>query len=220
MPLDFDDIPIDVFEAIIDQACDLPHSLNAISLTCRTFLPRAQYHLFYRIIIRSSEQICSVPTFLRERPWLLPLVCVVRFKGDRENGRSANEVFEVISVPLLTQLPNLHRLELESDSVMKSLSFSRLTLCVLCKFSAPVRHLQFDEVGFFSINDLMRYLSAFPNLSHLACDGVTLKKAAVPLRADALSRYGFKLTHLEVSSSIALTDSITDVGSWRPACYR
>ena len=222
MPLDHHVIPIDVLEAIIDQACDHPRSLRTISLTCRTFLPRARYHLFHRIIIRNSEQMRSVPTFLHERPWLLPLVRAVTFDADRETLPYPYRLIEVVPVPLLTKLPNLCRFEFYLVSYKPSLSLSRLTLCAFRMYSTPVQHLELHRVGFSSIDDLMRYLSAFPNLSRLAYSNFWFEEAEVPLRplADALSHYTLKLTHLVVSPSINTAHSMTDAASCARACYR
>ena len=206
-------VPVEVFDPIIDQASDHSCSLRAISLTCRTFLPRARYHLFHRIIIRTSEQMCSVPAFLRERPWLLPLVRVVKFDAYRGNSLYPHEIIGVVPVPLLTKLPNLCRFELYLRFDNGSLSLSRLTLCALPKYSAPVRHLELFGVRFSSIDDLMRYLSAFPNLSRLTCNRLEFEKGEIPLGADALSHYNLKLTHLVVSYSINAARLMTDAGS-------
>ena len=206
MPFDHYDIPVEVFEGIIDQAVGHPGSLKAISLTCRMFLPRARCHLFHRMLITSREHGYRLSTILPERPWLVPLVRVLAFDPVAVSLRYPDGVFEIIPVPLLTQFPNLYRLELVSSSSPPSLSLSGLTLNALRKYSAPIRHLQLDYVFFSGINDLVRYLSAFPNLSHLACITCKiLERANASLIAHVLSRYKLKLTHLVVSPSIDLT---------------
>ena len=157
--------------------------------------------------------MCSVPAFLRERPWLLPLVRVVKFKSNWDYPLNSHEIVGVVPVPLLTKLPNLCRFELSQIHYKPSLSLSRLTLCAFHKYSAPVRHLELDGVTFSTIEDLMRYLSAFPNLSHLECYGIRLEKAEAPLRVDALFHHNLKLTCLMVGPSINTAHSMTDAGS-------
>ena len=48
-------LPIEIFEAVIDQARDNSASLRNLALTCATFLPRSRYHLFSSIIIQPLE---------------------------------------------------------------------------------------------------------------------------------------------------------------------
>lgn len=200
MPFSHHVVPIDILEAIIDQASDHRRSLKAISLTSLILLPRARYHLFHRIVIKSSEQMRSVPAFLQARPWLLPLVRIVAFDPDWENSRYPYGIVEVVPVPLLTQLPNLCRFDVNPTFHRSSLSLSRRTLCAFRTCSASVQHIELHGVIFSTVGDLMRYLSAFPNLSRLACDDVPLEKAEVPLRADVLSNKNLKLTYLMVRS--------------------
>ena len=125
------------------------------------------------------------------------------------------EWLEVVPVTLLTQLPNLCRLELEVDLVYTShsLSPSRFTLSALRVYSLPIQHLELSGVTFSCINDAMRYLSAFLNLSSLAVRSVDLMLDGAVTSTDALSHYSLKLTHLEVSSSLQ-TSTSADV---RPA---
>ena len=174
--------PIEVFETVVDQASDHYRSLRNISLTCRTFLPRARYHLFYTIVITSKERMLSVPVFLQERPWLFPLVRVIRLIAST-NQRYPYGWLEVVPVPLLTQFPNLSRFDLRSSIYPGSsmLSPSRRTLSALCVYSAPIQHLELSGVTFLCIDDLMRYVSAFTNLSHLVYQFSQTARYRVPL---------------------------------------
>ena len=203
MPPDCHVFPTEVFETVIDQASDRPRSLWAISLTCRDFLPRARYHLFYHIRISSKEQMFSIPVFLHERPWLLPLVRYITIAPESpEDGLLPGRLFEVIPVPLFTQLPNLRGLRLTNYySEGEGVSLSRIALSALRIYSAPVRHVELFGVAFSSVHDLMRHLSGFSNLSRLTCRHVRLKKDEVPPRADVLSHYNLELTHLNVDVS-------------------
>ena len=174
--------PIEVFETIIDQASDHHRSLRNISLICRTFLPRVQRHLFHCIVIKTKEQMHSVPAFLQERPWLLRLVRVVRLTASTSQ-RYPYGWLEVVPVPLLTQLPNLRRFDLRSSHhpTSQPLSPSRFTLSALRVYSAPIQHLELSGVTFLCIDDLMRYVSAFTNLSHLVYQFSQTARYRVPL---------------------------------------
>ena len=201
MPPDCNRLPTEVFETVIDQASDQPRSLRAISLTCRIFLPRARYHLFHRIHIESKEQMFSIPVFLHERPWLLPLVRYITIKREIPNSVS-HRLFEVIPVALFTQLPNLYGLCLmDSYPENGGVSLSRIALSALRIYSTLVRHVELLGVAFSTMHDLMRHLSGFSNLSRLTCRHVRFKKGGVPPRADVLSHYNLELTHLDVDVS-------------------
>ena len=156
----------------------------------------------------------SAPVFLRERPWLLQLVHVVSlFPHFFANARNHQGWLEIVPVPLLTQFPNFRRFNIQSsdDLTEQTLSPSRRTLSALRVYSAPIQHLELFGITFLCIDDLMRYLSAFPNLSHLLCQSSQTARNGDPLGADC--HYNLKLTHLVASLPINQTCTITDVRS-------
>ena len=176
MPPNYHVLPVEVFETILDQASDHRRSLRNISLTCHIFLPRARHHLFNSILVKSKEQMHSVPVFLQANLWLLPLVQVVKLRAKRSLPIEMQYSYgwlEAVPVPLLAQLPNLCCFDLQGIGPLHgSLSPSRLTLSALGVYSAPIRHLELTRIAFSRIDDLMRYLLAFPSLSRLACEDV------------------------------------------------
>ena len=135
---------------------------------------------------------------------IIALVRVVRLSASRWYPMNVGYSYgwlDVVPVPLLTQLPNLRRLDLELpvDPTCQPLSPSRFTLSALRVYSAPIQHLELHGAKFLRIDDLMRYLRAFPSLSRLMCSNVSLEKE-VPPSTGIVSLYGLKLTSLEVSS--------------------
>ena len=111
-------------------------------------------------------------------------------------------------MPILTQLPNLCCLHLEVHLSRKPLSPSRFTLSALRIYSAPIRQLELTGVTFSCIDDLMRYLSAFPNLSHLTYKAEYFETYGAPPSADIVFNYSLKLTYLVVSEPLELTCTI------------
>ena len=102
-------LPIEVSEAVIDEASDDTESLRNLSLTCSAFLPRSRYHLFSSICIQTVEQMESSRDFLDMHPWVLPLVnrVALSIKVPDSYSRPNIRVLDVVPVDILTRLPNL-----------------------------------------------------------------------------------------------------------------
>ena len=165
--------PIEVFEAIIDQARAHRPSLFQISLSSRIFLPRTRHHIYFHIKIACKDKLESMTAFLLERPWLPPLVGSVTVMGSKD--RSSCMLLEVVPMPLFTQLPNLRTVELARDLSQGEspppylFSPSLRTLSALRKLSASIRHLKLAKLQFQSADAFMRLFYAFPCLESLTC---------------------------------------------------
>ena len=202
--------PFEIFEAIIDHARIHRPSLCSISLSCHAFLDRARRHLFFHVYIATKEKLEHLPAFLRERPWLPPLIGFVTIIGS-EHHRTLM-LLEVVPVHVLTQCPSLRTLELVVDTSHEEprtpyvFSPTLRTLSTLAKLSGSIRHLTLKEVRFLRPEDFTRLLYAFPCLESLV--GTAWNFSRTPLLGHhtgkiLLGPKARRLTRLTVSSFIA-----------------
>ena len=188
-------LPIEVLEAIVDQARDHRPSLYHLSLSCRILLLRGRYHIFSHIVITSREKLESVPAFLQQRSWLPPLVRRITIRD--YVYRHPHRLLDVVPVPLLTQLPNLRSIELEADWTYSGqrqspsrafIAHHPHTLSALRKLSTHICHLELYRVSFLDADDLVRLLYAFPSLRTLLCMAIGFKRRHTPRVSKILTR--------------------------------
>lgn len=166
-------LPLDVFEAVIDQASDSTASLRHLSLTCSAFLPRARYHLFGSIVIQTVRQLESSGEFLDSHPWLMTLV---RAATLRLTTGSKYQVLGVVPVQLLSRLPKLRALRMESDHFQSPLlSLHRLTTSCLRKYGSGIQDLELSNICFEHMSDYTALVSAFTRLERLTCLNISLR---------------------------------------------
>ncbi|PIL30118.1 hypothetical protein GSI_07741 [Ganoderma sinense ZZ0214-1] len=185
-------VPIEVYEAVIDEASDTPASLRLLSLTCSAFLPRSRYHLFSCIIIRSVQQMESSSLLLDSCPWLPPLIRKVTLSAPvpEVNSIPNLRLLDVVPVRLLSRLPNLRALEMEMRAyeydVEKGpwLSFHRSALWRYQKYGGRIQNLEL--------------IGAFPKLNEQGLFTFT------PDRADSQDPYGHEA---RVNCLVASRDS-------------
>ncbi|KAI1792367.1 hypothetical protein LXA43DRAFT_337381 [Ganoderma leucocontextum] len=135
-------LPIDVFEEVVDQASDDTASLRQLSLTCSAFRPRARYHLFSGIVIKTVEQLEGSGEFLDSHPWLPPLIQRVDLRivfRDNNRPRYPDHLLDVVPVHLLSRLPNLCSWSIVG--LGNQLSLHCLTISCYRKYSVGIHNL-------------------------------------------------------------------------------
>ena len=180
--------PIEVFEAVIDEASDSSASLRLLSLTCSAFLPRSRYHLFSCVVIRSVQQMESSCRFLDSRPWLPPLVRKVTLSALVPEGNSTRNLrlLDVFPVLLFSRLPNLRSWGMEMrayDYDVESgpwLSFHRSALWCYHKYGGRIQELELICVTMEDISDFMGLLAAFTSIRSLTCSWITFRRQKEP----------------------------------------
>ncbi len=172
------ELPIEVYEDVIDQASDDSASLRDLSLTCATFLPRSRYHLFSMIRIRTVEQMESSRDFLDAHPWLLPLVheVTLSFQVPRDYDKRNVRVIDVVPVHLLTRLPNLRSWRIFSSNTMSSLSLHRSVLSLYSRCSSRIPSLDLYFIRFYRLSDFIRLVSAFTSIHTLTCSVIMIRQ--------------------------------------------
>ncbi|KAI1789273.1 hypothetical protein LXA43DRAFT_874868, partial [Ganoderma leucocontextum] len=167
-------------EVVIDQASDHVASLRLLSLICSTFQPRARYHLFSSIRIRSVEQMHSAPEFLDAHPWLPPLVQKVSLSPGPLSGdhwyRGVQNVplLDVAPVHILSRLQNLRtwKLELVGSPLTTGgpwLSFHRSALSCYRRYGNHIQNLELSCLPLDDVSDLTGLVSAFTGIQSVTC---------------------------------------------------
>ncbi|GBE83251.1 hypothetical protein SCP_0502990 [Sparassis crispa] len=162
-------LPPEIFDHIIDFLWDDPSALAACSLTCRTWLPTTRLHLFRSVTLggahhcaqlnalldASAAASTGIPRYIRE-------LCILTPWMD-EHGH-LNHLGQGLTL-LLPRLRAVQHLALAN--VLWNPSFSPTTKqeeeCFLT-FSPAVRTLRLSFVDFENPHDLLRFLSAYPQL--------------------------------------------------------
>ena len=203
-------LPIDVLEGVIDQACDNPTSLRHLSLTCTEFLPRARYHLFTGIVIRTMEQMLSSRDFLDARPWLLPLVrevtlssSVYRNTNLEDRAEQTAQLLHVVPTYLFTHFPNLRvwRIHGEMGYPRENwVTFHRSTLRYYNICSSHIHHLELCNIQFKRMSDFARLVSAFTSIHTLTCTYIQLPEA--DSSQNTLRTQSLQISTLKVSLSL------------------
>ena len=175
--------PVDVAEGIIDQlsnAKDGTRALQACTLVCRTWYPRARYHLLRVVHIKTRAHLDSIDDFLAARPYLCPIVRTILVEpvageGGGEGEGEANPWLLLGTVPLalFPRLPNLHTWAVSNfqrwvyDGPV--LAFHRSTLSAL-HAGASVERLRVGFLHFVSCSAFKQFVVSLPRLRHLECE--------------------------------------------------
>ena len=168
-------LPIEVSEAVIDQAGDNVPSLCNLSLTCSAFLPRSRVHLFSGIHIGTVERMESSRHFFDAHPWLLPLIreVTLSFVPPEDYSKPNVRVLDVVPVHLLTRLPKLRswtmRSETQTPDSRISLSLHRSVLSLYWRHSSHIHTLHLSCLRFYCLTDFTGLVSAFTSIQNLTC---------------------------------------------------
>ena len=180
-------LPIEVSEAVIDEASDDTASLCDLSLTCAAFLPRSRFHLWGSIVVRDVKRMVSSCDFFDEHPWLVPLVNKVTLfpKSLPQEYHSKRNIrpLDMVPVHLLTRLPNLRSwamaapLDLTLSRREPSLSLPhRTTLAVYRRYSSRIQSLDLSEIRFYCLSDFTGLLAAFTAVQTLSCASIQFRR--------------------------------------------
>lgn len=214
-------LPLEVLEAVIDQARDDTATLHHLSVICRAFLPRVRYHLFSYILIQTVQQVESFRDFLDSCPWVLPLAQNISLSTflSIDNAIPNIRLLDVVPVHLLSRLPNLRTWKMglrgsESgpETVTASLSFNRLTLSCYQRYGSGIRNLEIAHIPFQDLSDFIGLVSVFTCLESLTCSRIGYRTA----RGYGISPHGgwetnprvkpLRIQRLNVSTNLLSTE--------------
>ncbi|KAI1783853.1 hypothetical protein LXA43DRAFT_293548 [Ganoderma leucocontextum] len=175
-------IPIEIFEAVIDQASDYSTSLDRLSLTCPAFLPRARYHLFSNIVIRSVERMDAFCKFLDSHPWAPTLVCkmTLAMALHYDPCTPTIRLLDVAPIHLLSRLPNLRAWRMEVNECGPKgqpgvLSPHLSALSCYERHGGRIQDLALSNISFDNLSDFQRLVSAFPGIRSLSCSQIRFR---------------------------------------------
>ena len=203
-------VPIELFEAVIDQASDHPASLRGLSLTCQAFLPRARHHLFGDIIIRSVERLDAFYIFIETCPWAPTLVrrITLAMALHYNSCTPTIRLLDVAPTALLSRFPNLRswRMEVtENDCGPKGqpllLSPNRSILSCYERYGGRIQDLELSNISFDNVADFQALVLAFTGICSLSCSHIRFRSTAEGVRANAPLTQSPRLKRLHVSTS-------------------
>ena len=177
--------PMEIFEAVIDQASDDTISLHHLSLTCNAFLSRSRYHLFSRILLQNAERAVSFGHFLDSHPWAGSLVRKLIHSAfiPISASRPVASMLDIVPLHLLSRLPKLHTWEVGMAGVERRSEAGAWLSChdsALSSYQSynNVRNLDLAYVHLADISDFIGLLSAFTRIDTLICPHIWIKSSA------------------------------------------
>ncbi|KAH8092227.1 hypothetical protein BXZ70DRAFT_464961 [Cristinia sonorae] len=173
-------LPLEVCELIIDIAAEFwdyfdflaqPRrtTLRSCALTCKAWLPRCRYHLFYASdLLESSEHLLGYVGMLRAHPELTSLVRRLRISGSFDDSKA----YWINSLPILLSplLPNLNHV-VYTAQVSKHLAPFHPTFFRLLSTFRPVTQLHYTCNAKQPFDNFAKFVLAFRNLERLHVDG-------------------------------------------------
>lgn len=190
-------LPPEVIERVIDCCHNNSFTLRQLTLTCRLLLPRSRHHLFAFIRIEGAdlETLYLFYDALAAQPWLRLLIrsvkVVARAGMDSEDSESdtntqrnlKSTLLDIIPTTLLA-LPYLTQWSIVRDSSLitptaKPASFTPRALASYGKCGSTIRVLCLQDIEYLTGDDFWRFISAFPSLHSLCCQGIIFEKSGV-----------------------------------------
>ena len=199
-------LPLEVEENIIDHLHDHTSTLLDCSMVCKSWIPRARFHLFRSISIRYKDELDEICNFLDANPSLRSLVRTVTLSGI---DFCQPELFEVAPIVLLPKLPHVHQWEFvpsrqrHSRGHMPVLFRSMALHCFSAYLS--LRKLRLATITFLRCAELGRLLLACTSLDELECVDMGLQRnepdVCPMLKRRLMSR--LHISRLSVSAAVA-----------------
>ncbi|KAJ7713551.1 hypothetical protein B0H16DRAFT_1390434 [Mycena metata] len=169
-------LPLELWDAILDQLHSDPAALRVAALVCRTWVPTSRFHLFEALVLspKCARRAAHLNVLLASRYSTIgAAIRILSLPGaltpiQVRSPRGNIHLTTLLGLaPHLAQLPRLRELTLSDFP------------CALLDGLTTVRRLTFTDVC--AGTGLLRSVHALPHLTHLALEGV----AAVPYRGGA-----------------------------------
>ncbi|KZT01633.1 uncharacterized protein LAESUDRAFT_457146 [Laetiporus sulphureus 93-53] len=157
-------LPIEVWENVIDYLWDDDSTLRRCVLVCRAWYPPSRFHFYTRITIRSVRGVKAYAKMLKQTPELSERAHDMTIVGDWGTDRSA---LSTAAILLARKLPRLEQLHIEYSDWNPWTMHSDIFL-LLPAFSS-ISCLDLRDVTFPSINVFGHLVCALPGLVELKC---------------------------------------------------
>lgn len=173
-------LPLEVCELIIDFAaefweysdfCEQPRrtTLHACALTCRAWVPRCRYHLFYTSdLLQNADHLAGYVRMLRAHPDLTTLARRLRISGTFDNVKA--HWISTLPLSLCPLLPNLTHIVFTAQVSKQLTPFHPQFFQTLSQFKT-VTELHYTCHACQPFSNFCRFVLAFHNLRRLHVDG-------------------------------------------------
>ena len=174
-------LPMEIFEAIIDQASDDTAVVRRLSLICHAFLPRARYQLFSSVFLQTIQRVESFGEFLDSHPWVRPLVQKLVHSSSFipiDQFNSTVDLLDAVPIRLLSRLPNLRTWKMgvpedQENAWVPSLQSGPSPPI----YSSHIRNLELAFAYLKHIYVFVDLVSAFTGIHTLACSNIVIASA-------------------------------------------
>jgi len=222
-------LPIEVIERAIDLVEDLPYEYDglndqdlysiwkACALTCRAMVPRSQYWLFQKVILRKQSQGRSFMEILRRNPQVAKHTRMLTISRDRDRdddlGRKSTWT-SCISLLLAPKMTNLEELHLRGDIFSDSHPDLAMGLTAFKSIST----LSLYGIELSTFGHCARFIRAFPHLKQVSLMYLAWKPAPLspsnPLRLPSARQGRSQLADLDLWSITLHGSEIVEIVGW------
>jgi len=173
-------LPLEICELVIDVVANFWDHLDFLSqprrttlrsctLTCRSWLPRCRYHLFYTSdLLQNAEHLSCYVRMLRAHPDLTSLVRRLRISGSFDDGKA--HWINALPIYLSPLLANLNHVIFTAQVSGLLAPYHPLFFQSLSLFTS-VTELHYTCHARQPFINFARFVLAFPNLRTLHVDG-------------------------------------------------
>ncbi|PCH42957.1 hypothetical protein WOLCODRAFT_102847 [Wolfiporia cocos MD-104 SS10] len=186
--------PIEIFELIIDLVWPDSDALLACALTCRAWLQRSRYNLFYSVDLHNCEHLNHLCRLLDGSPCLGTIV--------RELGivpyRTQSQVLGEFPHELGGRLSRVSRLRIDINRDYYPFIAEDYFQC-LGQFSS-VTTLDIRRIRFPMLHDFAQLVCSFPRLTDLSCCAVTWTRKSYDREAFKPFEHSLALEHLHMKN--------------------
>lgn len=172
-------LPVEVWEKVIDQLRQYPRELSKCSLVCKSWYARAQYHLVVTTTLLNPPQVYRFATLLRKLTELRARVKQVIIRGAASSlsrSRRAIPHFGTFALMLVQKLPAVETLCIY-DAVWELGPPHISSVYVHLRSFTSITELRLLRTTFPTKLALARLICALPGLTTLACTAVDFRSA-------------------------------------------
>ena len=159
-PLTMTPLAQELVDTVIDHLHDDHKSLHACALTCQSWLPSAQHHIFRVVELETHEQCIQFWSLMKSNPRLGALVQIISI---RERGYLWVEEDLPLVAPYVS--------EARTMSVCDVTFTARVQACICMHFTS-VKRLELNLSRFPAFSPAAVLLQSFPNLTELDLWGI------------------------------------------------
>ncbi|KAI0951073.1 hypothetical protein AcW1_008212 [Taiwanofungus camphoratus] len=198
--------PNEIVEYVIDfldpREREDRETLLACALTCRAWLPRSRYKLFYSVQFSDLEQLGRFGRLISAQPCLGHLVKELSIGLDEFPFSARSKVYGSFPFVLAGKLAKVERLRIEGlySPLVTVPPVDARTHLLLSEFSTITR-LEINDIRFSNLVDLERLICSLVSLSELLCDVMDWTRSGYSQNVSKKRVTAPKLRHLYVGAT-------------------